>query len=110
MKRFQKFSLGVMFHAKLKDPVVTKGLSCIAMVTCQEGDVGHASLSLVNQYSEEMFLSEDQKEAFSATQTELSGGELSRNDKYTNMALLYLYRKATEEVKEFNSPAVVEKI
>ena len=35
---------------------------------------------------------------------------MTDTDKYTNMALLYLFRKATEEVKEFNSSAVIQKI
>ena len=31
------------------------------------------------------------------------------SDRYINMALLYLFRKGTEEVKEFNSAAIVRK-
>ena len=62
-----------MFHAKLNDPGTDQGLSCIAMVTRQEGETGHDSVSLANKFAEEMLLSEDQKKAFTATQSEWSG-------------------------------------
>ena len=35
---------------------------------------------------------------------------LRKTDKFVNMTLLYLYRRATDEVKECNSAAVVQKI
>ena len=35
---------------------------------------------------------------------------MTNTDKYVNLALLYLYRKAADEVKEFNNHTLIEKI
>ena len=82
----------------------------IAMVISAEGETSPFSMSLVSKFSDELFLSEGQRRAFVDTQVEFNGEVTTNTDKYTNMALLYLCRKATEEVKEFNSSDVVEKI
>ena len=80
------------------------------MFTSLEGDKCETSVGLVEAFSKDLFLSSDQRDAFAATQVEYSGDVMSHTEKFTNMALLYLYRKATEEVKEFNSQATIDKI
>ena len=99
-----------MFHARLNDLEIGKELCSIAMVTSEVAKTSSVSKGLVSQFSEELFLTDEQRKAFQATQVYLLGEVLTNTDKYTNMALLYLYRKATEEVRQFNSRAVVERI
>ena len=48
-------------------------------------------------------------EAYQETQVHRNDANPAMSDRYINMALLYLFRKGTEEVKEFNSAAVVRK-
>ena len=99
-----------MFHANLKDSDEGRDVSCIAMVTSLEGETCPVGLGLVAKFSEELFMSRNQGETFAATQTEATEEVMTNTDKYVNLALLYLYRKAADEVKEFNSHTVVEKI
>ena len=99
-----------MFQAKLEDCETGLKLSSIAMVTRMEDEQCSDGVSLVSQFNKELFLSVDQRQVFAATQTVINEDVVIKTDKYTNMALLYLYRKATEEVKEFNTSAVVQKI
>ena len=99
-----------MFQAKLEDCETGLELSSIAMVTRMEDEQCSDGVSLVSQFNKELFLSVDQRQVFAATQTVINDDVVIKTDKYTNMALLYLYRKATEEVKEFNTSAVVQKI
>ena len=65
--------------------------------------------TLVSRFSQEISM-KDAVQVFQATQVENGGAVLTSTDKFVKMALLYLYRKATEEVKAFNSPAVIEKV
>ena len=88
-----------MFHARLNDLEIGKELCSIAMVTSEVAKTSSVSKGLVSQFSEELFLTDEQRKAFQATQVYLLGEVLTNTDKYTNMALLYLYRKATEEVR-----------
>ena len=48
-------------------------------------------------------------QAYQDTQVYRNDVNPMMSDRYINMALLYLFRKGTEEVKEFNSAAVVRK-
>ena len=100
-----------MFNAKLEDKETGLELSSIAMVTSMRGEEQSSKCqSLVSQFNKEVFMSDEQRKMFAATQAVNNGNEVTETDKYTNMALLYLFRKATEEVKEFNSSAVIQKI
>ena len=100
-----------MFHARLEDMETGLELSSIAMVTSMKGEEQSSKCqSLVSQFNKEVFMSDEQRKIFATTQTVNNGSEVTETDKYTNMALLYLFRKATEEVKEFNSSSVIQKI
>ena len=85
-------------------------MSSIAMVIIEEGGQSSEGGDLVSQFNKELFQLESQRKMFATTQTEISGDVVSNTDMYTGMALLYLFRKATEEVKEFNSSATIQKI
>ena len=67
-------------------------------------------LCLVSQFTQELFMTKGQKDMFSSTQTQEGDGVMMLGDRFVNMSLLYLFRKATDEVKEFNSSAVVQKV
>ena len=62
----------------------------------------------------ETFLDADIGESFRSTQNELSviagANTFLPTGRYINMALLYLYRKAALEAKQFVSPSKLEKI
>jgi hypothetical protein len=100
-----------MFNAKLEDMETGLELSSVAMVTSmKDAEQSSQCMSLISQFNKELFMSGEQRKMFATTQTVNNGNEVTDTDKFTNMALSYLFRKATEEVKEFHSSAVIQKI
>ena len=98
-----------MFNSKLEDQTGCNLLG-VAMVTSEEKIPVSGSCSLVSHFCKDGFISANQREAFQSTQVNVSDTIVSKSDKFVNLALLYLFRKATEEVKEFNSSSAVQKI
>jgi hypothetical protein len=84
-------------------------LSSIAMtVSTDVCDV--AGLSMVSVFNRELFQSGEGRGWFASTQVVTDGQAVSSTDKFVNMALLYRFRKAMEEVKGFHSSDVVSRI
>ena len=99
-----------MFHSRIEDQETGLMLSSVSMVTSTQTDNPDRGVCMVSQFSKDIFMTDEQKKSFSATQTQEQDDVLRKTDKFVNLTLLYLYRKATDEVKEFYSAAVVQKI
>ena len=61
-------------------------------------------------FNRDLFQSHESRERFSNTQVATDDQATMITDKYINMAMLYLFRKATEELKGFHSNEVLKKI
>ena len=63
---------------------------------------GVQGISLHNTFNKGLFRSSKMRDSFAKTQVERSALAAVHTDRFVNQALLYLYRKRTEEVKAFH--------
>ena len=84
-------------------------LASFAMVVAQE-QMEVDGVSLASIFNMDLFQSKESREQFSITQVANDDQATVNMDKYMNMTMLYLFRKATEELKGFHSAEVVKKI
>ena len=86
----------------------TPAMQCVGMVVSESEQEYNDEMrveQLMDHFTRDMYRSH--KETFIALH---AGDNLEPGDKFINMALLYLYRKATEEVKSFCSMTKINKI
>ena len=67
-------------------------------------------VSLASIFNRDLFQSHESRERFSNTQVATDDHATVHTNKYLNMAMLYLFRKATEELKGFHSAEVLKKV
>jgi hypothetical protein len=68
-----------------------------------------SGLSLTSAFNKDLFHLESHRVKYESTQA-VPADQFTTADKYINMALLYLYRKATVELKAFHSAEALAKI
>ena len=67
-------------------------------------------VSLASIFNKDLFQSQESRAWFSSTRVVNDEQAIFPTDKYINMTLMYLFRKATEELKGFHSAEVLGKI
>jgi hypothetical protein len=78
------------------------------VVTLEHMEVDGVALASI--FNQDLFQSQEARARFSRTQVAHDDQATVNTDKYINMTLLYLFRKATEELKGFHSAEVLKKI
>ena len=100
-----------LFNATLQerecDPPIISLAMTVSPTGQQQQQAGDTLLTMFNSKSKNLLYTKDQQEEFAKTQCDKDD---QNTDRYINQALLYLYRKGTEEVKAFNKPKQVKKM
>ena len=66
--------------------------------------------SLPNTFNMDLFRTSEMRDSFASTQVERSGLAAVHTDRHVKQALLYCYRKRTEEIKAFHKAKEVKKM
>ena len=95
---FRMFSINLEEQSSAEDEPDMM-LASFAMVVTPE-NTAVDGVSLVSIFSRDLFQSQESREKFSNTQVVTDDSATIHTSKYLNMAMLYLFRKATEELPQ----------
>ena len=105
---FRSFSINLEEQSSAEDEPDSMLATFAMVVTPENTQVNGASL--VSTFNRDLFQSQQSREKFSDTPVATEDRATVHTDNYLNMAMLYLFRKATEELKGFHSAEALKKI